>query len=234
MSHVPEPGGGGGGGGGVVPEDDRGAVGRAGAGHVQAQPGLDTGDRPVRILAPLLVRLAVARPDDHRCPGRGLVAVGIHAPRAAHRPQFARRGELEGLARLFGAVPDLQRRSRRVRVALHGQAPPRGRAHQGRRRRRGRYHAAQRRDHQRGQYHDHTHDHGGWPARCCSSGHDSSNVSVNIKRRQRLHTVRRCHCPHRTDALRPPRPQEAGAGVTPIPAARAGCPAPCSGAGPSR
>src|SRR6185437_6550040 len=45
------------------PQLDQRAVGGAGPGHVQAQPGLDTGDGAVGVDGPLLVRAAVARPD---------------------------------------------------------------------------------------------------------------------------------------------------------------------------
>src|SRR6185295_11693725 len=45
--------------------DQLGAVGRSSAVGVQAQPGLDSGDGAVGVDVPLLVRLAVAVPDDH-------------------------------------------------------------------------------------------------------------------------------------------------------------------------
>src|SRR4051794_5668793 len=48
------------------PQLNLGAVGRAGAGNVEAQSGLDTRDSAVAIDIPLLVGLAVAAPDDDR------------------------------------------------------------------------------------------------------------------------------------------------------------------------
>ena len=140
MSHGPEPPAGGGVDGCAPllvalavarPQDDPGAVGRARPVDVQAQTGLDAGDRPVGVLPPLLARLSAARPDDRRRTRGRLVVVGVHAPGAVDRPQLSRRRELERLVRLAVAVPDLQRGARRVDVALDVQTASRGRTHQG-------------------------------------------------------------------------------------------------------
>src|SRR5690242_8830767 len=48
------------------PEDDLRAVGGGGGVRVHAQPGLHPGDGAGGVDGPLLVRLAVAVPDDHR------------------------------------------------------------------------------------------------------------------------------------------------------------------------
>src|SRR5690242_7437133 len=58
----------------------RGAVPAGG----QAQPGLDTGDRPVGAGVPLLVGAARAVPDDRPGPGGGAGALGVEALAAVH------------------------------------------------------------------------------------------------------------------------------------------------------
>src|SRR5581483_211641 len=65
------------------PQLGQGAVGGAGAGDVQAQPGLDAGDGAVGVEVPLLVGLAVAGPDLHLRAGCGLVVEGVQAHLAA-------------------------------------------------------------------------------------------------------------------------------------------------------
>src|SRR5919198_1282828 len=65
------------------PQLDLCAVGGAGAGDVQAQSGLDTGDGAVRVEGPLLVGAAVAGPGDHRCAVGGAPAGGVQAQRRA-------------------------------------------------------------------------------------------------------------------------------------------------------
>src|SRR5579872_1831887 len=96
------------------PQLHEGAVGGAGPGHIQAQPGLHAGDGAVGVESPPLVGPAVTRPDVHLGPRTGLVAVGVqaHLAAAAVDGQLPRGGLGPDLVRPAVAVPDIGLRTR--------------------------------------------------------------------------------------------------------------------------
>src|SRR3954453_14382971 len=88
------------------PQLQQGAVGRSGAGGVQAQAGLGAGDRAVGVERPLLVAAAVATPDVDLGAGARAAARGVQAG-AAVDPQFTGRGAGPLLVAAAVAVPQL-------------------------------------------------------------------------------------------------------------------------------
>src|SRR3569833_1355730 len=64
---------------GARPQPDGGAVRRGAVGHVEAQPGLDAGDRAVRVRLPALVGAAGAGPADDLGAGGGALAGRVQA-----------------------------------------------------------------------------------------------------------------------------------------------------------
>ena len=106
------------------PQDDLRAVGGGGAGGVQAQPGLHTGDRAVGVDVPLLVGLTVAVPDDHLGAVGTTLAVRVQTLTAEHL-QLAARRVGPGLVRLTTAVPQLHLRAVRGGGVGHIQAATR-------------------------------------------------------------------------------------------------------------
>src|SRR3954468_8866544 len=104
------------------PQLQQGAVGRSGAGGVQAQTGLVAGDRAVGVDRPLLVAASGAAPDVHLGAGAGALARGVQAV-AAVDPQLTGGGVRPLLVAAAVAVPQRHLGAGRLRLVRYVHAP---------------------------------------------------------------------------------------------------------------